>query len=67
MGRKYTNAQKIATANYQKKLSSISIRVKPEEADRYRKAAECLGISQREFILAAMNEKIERDCKEEMK
>lgn len=60
MAGQYTEAQKKASMNYQKKLSSISIRVKPETAEKYKKAAADMGLSLREFILIAMDEKIER-------
>lgn len=60
MAGKYTKAQKKATTDYLKKLSSISIRVKPEEAEKYKAAAEDHGMSLREFILTSMNEKIDR-------
>ncbi len=60
MAGKYTEAQKKATTEYLKKLSSISIRVKPEEAEMYKNAAKQAGISLREFIITAMNEKIEK-------
>lgn len=56
----YTKAQKKATTDYLKKLKSISIRVKPEEAEKYKKAASDCGLSLREFILKSMDEKIER-------
>lgn len=61
MSGKYTEAQKKATTDYLKKLSSISIRVKPEEAEKYKSAASEQGLSLREFILKSMDEKIERD------
>lgn len=61
MAGKYTEAQKRATTEYQKKLASISIRIKKEDADRYRNAAEQCGMSLREFVLSSMNEKIERE------
>lgn len=58
---KITDAQRRATMKYQATLSSISIRVKPEEADRYRQAAADSGMSLREFILVALDEKIDRN------
>lgn len=57
---KYTEAQKKATTEYLKTLSSISIRVKKEDAEKYKKAAEKCGMSLREFILKSMDEKIEK-------
>ena len=61
MGGKYTEAQKKASMEYQKKLASISIRLQPEDADRYKQAAAECGMSLREFVLTAMDEKIERE------
>lgn len=57
----YTEAQKKASVKYQSTLSSISIRVKPEIAEKYKNAAAKHGMSLREFILKSMDEKIERD------
>lgn len=54
-----TDAQKRATINYQKKLSSISIRLKPEHAEKIKKRAEEQGMSLRAYILGL----IERDMK----
>lgn len=62
MARKYTQAQNKATKKYFEKLESISIRVKPEEADRYRDAAKKCGLPLRQFLLAAMDEKIDREA-----
>lgn len=59
MAGKYTEAQKKATTEYLKRLKTISIRVKPEEAERYKAAAETCGMSLRKFILKSMDEKIE--------
>lgn len=64
MGRDYTEAQKRASKEYQKNLSSISIRLKDEVADKYKEAAKRCNMSLRSFVLAAMDEKIERDKKE---
>lgn len=62
MGRKYTEAQKKATMKHMEELASISIRVKPEEADKYKSAAKKCGLSLRQFLLTAMDEKIDRDA-----
>lgn len=59
MGKEYTEAQRRATDKYQKKLSSISIRIKEEEANRYKQAAKKCNMSLREFVLKSMDEKIE--------
>lgn len=61
MGKTYTDAQAKATKEYLKTLSSISIRVKKEEKDRYSLAAEKAGMPLRAFLLKSMEEKIERD------
>lgn len=61
MGAKYTDAQKRATENYQKTLSNISIRVKKEDYNRYKEASLLAGQSLRDYVLSAIDEKIERD------
>lgn len=63
MGIKYTDAQKRATEKYQKTLSNISIRVKKEDYVIYKEAAAAAGQSLRDYVLTALNEKIERDKK----
>lgn len=60
MGAKYTDAQKKASQKYQQTLSSMSIRIKSDEYQRYKEAASSAGMSLREFILVALDEKIER-------
>lgn len=65
MGNTYTDAQAKATKEYQKKLASISIRMKNEEKDKYTHAAKKAGMSLRAFILISMDEKIERDSLQE--
>lgn len=57
----YTEAQRKASKKYQKTLASISIRLKHDDAERYKKAASDCGLSLREFVLVAMDEKIERN------
>ncbi len=59
-----TDAQKRATVNYQKKLSSISIRVKPEVANDIKKRAEEKNLSLRAYILGLI-EKDMQDAKDE--
>lgn len=61
MGGKYTEAQKRATENYQKTLSNISIRIKKEDYTRYKECATRAGVSLREYVLSALEEKIERE------
>ena len=52
-------------AKYLKKLKEVRFRVKPEEFERYEEAAARLGYrSMRQFIIAAINEKIERGASE---
>ena len=59
-----TEAQKRATAKYRKTLTSISIRIKPDQAQRYKDAAESAGMSLRAYILEALEEKIHRDSQD---
>lgn len=57
----YNEKQKEYTMNYLDKLKEIRFRVKPEEFERYEKAAKKAGYpSMRQFYLDAINEKIER-------
>ena len=58
---KTSEAQKRAVSKYQKKLASITFRVKEEEAEKYKTAAVKAGMSFREFIIRSMEEKIEKD------
>ena len=53
-----TEAQKQANKKYHEKLVAFTIRMKPNELARYKKAAETAGQSFRGFVLAAMDEKI---------
>ena len=54
-----TEAEKRACAKYQReKLKSISIRVKPEDWERYKGAAKKSGMSFRAWIMAAMEKAI---------
>ena len=64
MGRKYTESQKRATTEYLKSLASISIRLKKEDYEKYKKAAAKRNMSLREFVISSMNEKIQNDEKE---
>ena len=61
MGAKYTQAQKAATEKYQKTLSNISIRIKKEDYTRYKSAAAAAGQSLRDYVIRALDEKIDRD------
>ena len=52
MGSKYTEGQKMATANYMKDKHTIRVVVTKEEADRYKKAAKEKGYpSLNKFII----------------
>ena len=61
MGAKYTQAQKEATEKYQKTLANISIRIKREDYARYKDAASVSGQSLRDYVLTALDEKMQRD------
>lgn len=55
----YNEKQKEYTMKYLDKLKEIRFRVKPEEFERYKQAAEKAGYSSmRQFYLDAINEKI---------
>ena len=51
----------IVNDKYLKTLSSISIRVKPVEADYFKNASQKANMSMRQFIIRALYEKIDRD------
>lgn len=51
MGRKYTEGQKNATANYMADKHTIRVVVTKEKADEYKKAAEASGKSLNKFII----------------
>lgn len=46
---------------YQSKLGRFQVRMPKDERQRYVDAAAAAGLSMNAFIIAAMNEKIERD------
>lgn len=50
-----TESQKRASQKYHRKLAAFTIRLKPEELERYKKAAETAGQSFRSFVLASMD------------
>lgn len=60
MGGTYTEAQKRASEKYQKSLANLSIKLKREEYDRIKAAADAEGVPLRQFALAAINEKIDK-------
>jgi predicted HicB family RNase H-like nuclease len=59
----YNEAQKRATEKYLKSLKNLSIRIKPEDYERYTSAAEAAGMSLRAFVLEALEEKIAKQGK----
>lgn len=56
-----TEAQKRASINYQKKLSSISIRLKPEHLDKIKQRANQKGLSLRAYLLGLIEADISSD------
>lgn len=60
MGAKYTEAQKRASMNFQKKNSQIKITVSKEQCERYRNHAKNRGIDMTKLIISL----IEKDIKE---
>lgn len=50
-----TEAEKRACLKYQKTLAQINIKLKPEELQRYKEAAEKAGMSFRAFVLRALD------------
>ena len=60
MGGTYTEAQKRASEKYQKSLANLSIKLKREEYDRIKAAADAEGVPLRQFVLAAIHEKIDK-------
>lgn len=50
-----TEAEKQACLRYQKKLAQFSIKLKPDELQRYKEAAEKAGMSFRAWVLEAMD------------
>ncbi|WP_029544537.1 hypothetical protein [Selenomonas sp. AB3002] len=49
-----SEAQKRATAKYQRNLASVTFRIKREELERYKATAEKMGLSFRAYILLGM-------------
>lgn len=54
----YSEKQKEYTMKYLEKLKEVRFRVRPEEYERYKAAAEREGLSIRAFIMQAVEEKI---------
>lgn len=63
MGNKYTEAQAAATKKYLKSMGEYKLRVSKEEKEKYMNYAKSCGMSLNAFIIAAVNEKIEREGK----
>lgn len=63
MAGQYTESQKKATEKYLKTQYQMAIRIKYEDAERYKEAAAAAGMSLREFVLSAIEEKIKKDEK----
>ena len=58
----YDETSKKATMKYLDKLKEIRFRVKPEDYERYEAAAKEAGYpSMRQFFIAAIEEKIEKN------
>lgn len=60
MGGTYTEAQKRASEKYQKSLANLSIKLKREEYDKIKAAADAEGVPLRQFVLSAIHEKIDK-------
>ena len=50
-----TKAQKDACLKYQRTLKQISVKLKPEELNKYKKAAQDAGMSFRAWVIMAMD------------
>lgn len=58
----YSQSQNLATQRYIKEnLEEIKFRVKKGEKQKYKDAAEQIGMSMAQFFITAANEKIERE------
>lgn len=53
-----TKAQKDACLKYQRTLKQISVKIKPEELEKYKKAAQKDGMSFRSWVIKAMDKAI---------
>lgn len=61
MGKRYTEAQKMATANYMKDKHTIRVVVSKEDADRYKRIASEKGYpSLNKFIIDCVENKIKK-------
>lgn len=62
MGSKYTDAQKKASIKYiQDKTDDIRIRAPKGTKDRWKLAADAAGVSLTQYVVDAVDEKMERD------
>lgn len=50
-----TEADKKAQRKYQATLKAFTIRLRPEEMERYKRAAENAGMTFRNFVLSSMD------------
>lgn len=63
MGDKYTEAQKKASIKYLKeKTDSIQIRAQKGTKERWKDAAAAVGESMNQYIINAVDQRIERDA-----
>ncbi len=53
-----TEADKRAQKKYQATLKAFTIRLRPEEMERYKQAADKAGMTFRNFVLSAMDKAI---------
>lgn len=53
-----TEADKKAQKKYQASLKAFTIRLRPEEMERYKQAADKAGMTFRNFVLSAMDKAI---------
>ena len=62
MGSKYTDAQKKASIKYiQEKTDDIRIRTIKGTKDKWKEAADVAGVSLTQYVVDAVEEKIERE------
>lgn len=59
MGRKYTEGQAKATANYMKDKHTIRVVVRKEKADEYKTAAKAAGKSLNQYIIDCIEKRME--------
>jgi predicted DNA binding CopG/RHH family protein len=64
MGDKYTDAQKKASIKYLEKLDEIRIRMPKGEKNNIKEAASAAGESMNQYIINAVDQRMERDKRE---